>query len=203
VSWLLGFATIFALYVFYQPWEEWWYLRFLQPLLPALFALTSIALAALLAPLDRLAPRLATVALLIIVGAMAWRRAHYAVDQGAAVAWRAEQRYAETGAFIARELPERAALLSMQHSCSARYYSGRVTIRYDIIQPGELDAVVRTLQRLGYSPYLVLDDWEEPIYERRFAGQTAGAARDWLPVAAPAGGSVRIYALKDSTGSIR
>jgi HK97 gp10 family phage protein len=39
------------------------------------------------------------------------------------------------GNYITAKLPERAAMVSMQHSGSARYYSGRLTVRYDLVPP--------------------------------------------------------------------
>jgi len=41
-----------------------------------------------------------------------------------------------------RKTPDRAALICMQHSGSARFYSGRITVRCDVIEPPDLALVV-------------------------------------------------------------
>jgi len=117
----------------------------------------------------------------------------YAVDRGAPSLWRAEQRYLTVGEYVASTLPDRAVLICMQHSGAARYYSGRITVRYDVMRPTDLDLVLAELRRLGYYPYLVLDDWEEPKFRERFKGQSALAALDWTPVAQLHSNQVRIY----------
>lgn len=201
VAWLCVIAVIFLLYLFYQPFDEWWYLRFILPVYPLLFVLTSTAIARLLAPLSRLAGSLKGLATVAVVAFLAWHGAVYAVDRGASIAWQAEQRYVEVGAYVGAKLPARAALVCMQHSGSARYYSGRITVRYDLIAPEDLDLVIEELRRLGYHPYVVLDDWEEPIFRERFRGHSALAGLDWTPVAVIHSNHVRIYDPADQQGA--
>ncbi len=129
----------------------------------------------------------------MVVASVGWHTLNYALDRGVLILWKAEQRYVAAGQYISAKLPERAALLSMQHSGSARYYSGRLTVRYDFLPPAQLDPVIEELRRLGYYPYLLLDDWEEPVFRERFKGQSALAPLDWWPVAMIQGNHVRIY----------
>jgi hypothetical protein len=190
VMWLSGIAAIFGLYLFYLPFDEWWYLRFLMPMFPALFVLTS-------AVLCRAVGAGRTVLAAGLVAALTWHTVSLALDRGAATVWKAEQRYAEAGAYVASSLPERAALLSMQHSGSARFYSGRITVRYDLIGRDDLDRVLGDLKRLGYQPYFLLDDAEEADFRRRFNGASAFGALDWLPKATVHRGVVRVYDIAD------
>ena len=44
-----------------------------------------------------------------------------------------ERRYADVGTYIHQALPPNAVVFSVQHSGSVRYYSGRMTIRWDLI----------------------------------------------------------------------
>jgi hypothetical protein len=193
VVWLCFIATVFLSYLFYLPFDEWWYLRFLLPAYPPILVLSSIALVRLLTPFTRVAPDAKGFAAAAIVALVARHGVDYAVDRGAPDLWRAEQRYRTVGEYVAATLPDRAVLVCMQHSGAARYYSGRITVRYDLMRPADLDLVVEELRRLGYHPYLVLDDWEEARFRDRFQGRSALAGLDWTPVAQLHSNQVRIY----------
>jgi len=56
-----------------------------------------------------------------------------------------------------------------------------MTIRYDQIDPHALDGVIEGLQRKGFRPYVVLDDWEVPVFRGRFSTSAAGHV-DWKPL---------------------
>jgi hypothetical protein len=193
VVWLCFIATVFLSYLFYLPFDDWWYLRFLLPAYPPILVLSSVALVRLLTPFTRIAPDAKGFAAAAVVALVARHGVDYAVDRGAPDLWKAEQRYLAVGEYVASALPERAALVSMQHSGAARYYSGRITVRYDLMRPTDLDLVVEELRRLGYYPYLVLDDWEEAKFRDRFQGHSALAGLDWTPVAQLHSNQVRIY----------
>jgi hypothetical protein len=193
--WLCGILMLFGLYLFYLPFEEWWYVRFIMPMFPPLFVLMAVSLITLLGLRGRLAPQVVETVAALMVGLLAWHGVRYATDRGASEVWRAEQRYLEAGEYVRSTLPERAAIISMQHSGSVRFYSGRVSVRYDLLRPTDLDLVVAELRRLGYEPYLLLDDWEEAIFRERFGGHSAlGTLKQGL-IAAPFSGRVRVYEL--------
>jgi hypothetical protein len=73
--------------------------------------------------------------------------------------------------------------ISMQHSGSIRYYSGRPTLRYDWILRQRLDWLVSELRRLGYHPYIVLDEWEVPDFRAKFRDHSPLGALAWPPMA--------------------
>jgi hypothetical protein len=183
--WLGCLAAIFGLYLFYLPFEEWWYLRFLMPMFPVLFVLTSAVLLQIVGGRTVLAAG--------AVAGLAWYTLDLALDRGASRVWESEQRHLEAGMYITRSLPERAALISMHHSGSARFYSGRITVRYDFIGQQDLDRVVDDLRRLGYQPYFLLDEAEEAPFRRRFGNASPLGALDWTPQATVYRGAVRIY----------
>jgi hypothetical protein len=193
VAWICAIVVILALYLFWVPFDEWSYLRFILPVYPLLFVLTAAALTALLSPLTSVARWLPGWTLATGISVLAWHGVTYAIDRGVLVAWWAEQRYLETGTWVAAHLPERAVLVCMQHSGSGRYYSGRITVRYDLLAPANLDVVIDDLQRIGYHPYFVLDDWEEPIFRDRFGAHSARGRLDWPPIALIHSGRVRVY----------
>ena len=98
-----------------------------------------------------------------------------------------DRRFAVVGEFVRDELPQNAILLSMQHSGSIRYYSGRSTLRWDLLQPEWLESSLTFLRAKGYRPLLVLEEWEQPLFAQRFAAHTRLAALDWQPVATYSG----------------
>ena len=191
--WLAAIFALFGLYLFYEPFDEWWYLRFILPMYPALFVLTCAVFFRLTTPIARLSPVGRGLVIAVCVGALAWHTLAIALSRGASGVWRAEQRYITAGTYIASTLPERAALLSMLHSGSARFYSGRVTVRYDRIRPGDLDRVLAELRRNGYRPYFLLDESEERAFRDRFSKTNPLGALDWAPQAVLHQGMVRIY----------
>jgi hypothetical protein len=193
VVWLSFIALNVLMYLFYLPWEEWWYVRFLMPAYPPMLALTAAALWTLAAPLEGFVPGTQGLLAAMVIAAVLWHGAAFSVERGAQLQWIAEQRYKTVGTYVDATLPHRAALICMQHSGSARYYSGRITVRYDVIEPPDLALVVGQLRRLGYVPYILLEDWEEPQFRARFAGHTPLGRLDWPPIAGVHGNRVHIY----------
>jgi hypothetical protein len=176
----LGFVlTVVISYLFYLPYDSPAFLRFLLPAFPPLFVLTSAALAGLLQPLGRAAPAL----VIVVTGAVAMDRLSSAVERQVFDVAENEQKYIAIGRYIGDRLPERAVFISMQHSGTIRYYSGRLTLRYDWIIRQRLDWLVTELRRLGYNPYIMLDDWEVPRFRARFQEHSRLGALDWPPMA--------------------
>ena len=171
-------AASWAAYMTYFPFDDWGYLRFLLPSYPPLIVLSSTAFVLMLRRTK--APRLlgtVLLALIMIAGLDFGRRAAiFTMFHG-------ETRYQRVGEYIAANLPERAVLMSMQHSGSLRYYSGRTTIRYDLLRPSRLDQFVEHFTTRGYPVYFVMDDWEEPEFRRRFAELNVLGKLDWPPIA--------------------
>jgi hypothetical protein len=171
-------AASWAAYMTYFPFDDWGYLRFLLPSYPPLIVLSSTAFVLMLRRTK--APRLlgtVLLALIMIAGLDFGRRAAiFTMFHG-------ETRYQRVGEYVAANLPERAVLMSMQHSGSLRYYSGRTTIRYDLLRPSRLDQFVEHFMSRGYPVYFVMDDWEEPEFRRRFAELNVLGKLDWPPIA--------------------
>lgn len=191
IAWILVTmcALVWASYLTYFPFDDWGYLRFLLPSYPPLIALSSAAFVFVLR--RTFAPRLlgtALVALIMIAGLdFGGRAAIFTMYLG-------ETRYQRVAEFIAMSLPERALLMSMQHSGSLRYYSGRITVRYDLLRSTRLDQLVADFAARDYPVYFVLDDWEEKEFRRRFAEFNTLGKLDWKPIARLRGGNpVVIY----------
>jgi hypothetical protein len=191
----IAFASIgYLCYAFYLPFDAWWFLRFLLPGFPMLMALVSAVMLTLAA---RLPVRSREWALVVILSLAVSHNLAFARRSGSFDS-DGEWRFATAGRYIAEHLPARAILLSMHHSGSARYYSGRPTLRYDHIAPTQLTPVVAQLRAEGYVPYILLDDWEQAVFTARFAGDSLGAL-DWPPAATLPG--VMIYAARDGAAA--
>lgn len=184
-------------YLLYRPFDSEAYVRFLLPALPPLLALTSAAIGLLAA---RLPGRMAPVMMIAAIMAVSCHGVRDALNGSVFSIREVERKYAAIGQYVARELPDRAVVFSMQHSGSVRYYSGRLTIRYDLLPVTRLDWALRELSRLGYRPYFVLERWEEDLFRERFGEHSRLAALDWPPLARLAhGADVRIYDPADRT----
>ena len=169
LTWGLVFAAlVWCAYLPYHSFDAWWYLRFLLPAFPLVFIVAVDGVASASAWFGPAARVLVTT---IFVIAAAAHGVVFARDKGIVGLGEGEQRSIEVASFVAEALPEKAVLLSGQHSGSIRYYSARTTLRFDMLDPAWLDRTVEMLSGLGYHAYAVLEDWEEPNFTTRFRGQ--------------------------------
>ena len=168
VAWsaLALFGGLFGFYLLYAPFDTWAFLRFLVPALPALFALVGVAVVGLTARLST--PVRPVVWLLVLVGVTTWEVSR-GRDVGVFGVQRSEGRYVQVADF-ANAQAEPSVFVSMQHSGSLTSYTARPILRWDWIEPSEVDRVVDELDARGHAVYVVLDDWEEPQFRQRFAG---------------------------------
>ena len=156
------FALLLSLsYLFYVHFHDWWYLRFLLPAFPLLFTL----MAAAAAWITRAMPAAVAVPLLVVFLAFyVQQRVEFILGLGTLTIGHGEGRYIALAEYVEKQLPENAVFLSMQHSGTLRFYSGRPTLRFDFIPPGEFSSTIDWLSANDHRPYLLLEDWEEPIY---------------------------------------
>jgi hypothetical protein len=192
ICWAFGIAVFLAYlpYVSFRR-EEWSYTRFLLPAIPLMLL---FAAAVLIRLAKQLLPRAgATVAAALLLGLVAF----YAVTSeslGAFGLRRAEQKYPAAGAFVRDRLPERSYVFAMQHSGSIRYYAGRQTIRWDLLDREWLDRAVSAMQAAGYEPYAVLDIDEVEAFRNRFRADSPRAVERMVPVATI--GPTRVFAFR-------
>ena len=106
-----------------------------------------------------------------------------AAQGGAFDRWKAERHYVAVARLVRATTDTRSVILSMQHSGSIRYYAGRITMRYDLLDSQWLDRAVDWLSARKIRPYLLIDKWEEPYVHAAIL--RAAYARE---VAAGAGG---------------
>jgi hypothetical protein len=195
LCWVYFIATL-ASYLPYTPFEVWWYIRFLLPGLGALYVLIAVGI---LYVARRIRHPWGTLAASVILLLSVKHTTEFALDNSVFGGLRrGEQRYADVAEFVYRNLPDNAVIFAMQHSGSLRMWGGRLTLRYDWIDPDsnpELrPRVVPELERLGLHPYLAIDDWEAPDVRRHF-GLAADQSLPWPYVARLRETGVTVYDL--------
>ena len=182
-------SAVAVSYVFYQPFDAWWYLRFLLPAWPIAMVLTAAAI-------DRLAGRVAangTVAIAsVIVGLLVVNGLRVAATRSVFEFGRGERRYIDVARFVESHTDRQAVILALQHSGTVRMYAGRLTLRFDQLDPAWLDRAIAFLRSRGRHPYIVIQGDEEPVFRRRFAQSTIGRL-EHAPIAELNGGEVKIY----------
>jgi hypothetical protein len=189
-----------ACYLSYYQFDVWWYLRFLIPAggtFAVLIATGFTSMARLFRrPYAQAAAALACALFLSV-------RFSFAKDSGALGGVRTgERRYVEVGEFVVRNLPENAAIFSMQHSGSLRFYSGRLTLRYDSVQKEWAKGVPAAVERAGYHPFLIIDDWETPQFREHW-GLAPTDPLPWPVIAhMRESGGLTVFDLATTPGSI-
>jgi hypothetical protein len=197
VVWLmLAFSAGVALsYLFYVPFGDWPFARFLLPAIPLMLVMTS---AVAVAGIERLPPALRSSAAIVCAALLAARGVDVANRLHVFDVAAAEQRYATIGEYVGRTLPPNAVVVASIHSGSVRRYGKRLTLRWDALPPDGLDRAIAVLRDRGYAPYLLLEDWEEPLYRDHFGRANTFGALDWPPAMEyPWSGHARVYAIDD------
>jgi hypothetical protein len=157
--------AVLAMYAFYIPFDAWWFLRLLLPAWPAL----CIGTVALIAAASRLAgarahhvQTAAIIALGIYTALLASRLQVFPDNEG-------ERRYATVAQLVQQATDPSSVILASIHTGPIRYYAGRDTMRFDLLDEAWLDRAVSWLTAQGRRPYFLIEDWERPIFEQRFA----------------------------------
>ena len=144
--WLLAFVlTTFGCYVAYTVYDAWWFLRFLLPA-------HSAAIRAGVSGRDdggwlRLAPAPRLAAFALLTAALGGSQLASADDRAVFRLRDLERRFRDGGEYVARKLPPNAVVFTTQQSGSVRFYSGRPTIIWDMLDAAWLDRAVEHLSR--------------------------------------------------------
>jgi hypothetical protein len=84
-----------------------------------------------------------------------------------------ERRYETIAELVAAQTEPSAMILASIHAGSLRYSAGRVTVRFDILDPDWLDRGAAWLNGHGRHPYVLIEDWEMPVQEAIQSSQHA------------------------------
>jgi hypothetical protein len=165
LAYVLVLATVLS-YISYFPFEEWWYLRFMLPCMGAIAVLMATGIVAVA---RRLPPHWGRGAALLVVLLIVLHTTDFNHRQYVFGGIKdRERRYVDVGEVVAHTLPANALVFAMQHSGGVRFYGGRLTLRYDLMDQDFKKTILADLDRLGYHPYIVFDDWEAPAVREAF-----------------------------------
>lgn len=157
--------TVWALYAAYPAFDAWWFLRFLLPSWPPM-CIGTVAAMVWLCNRDARWGHAATIIAVLALGAYGLRitaqRHVFTDDEG-------ERRYATIAQLVASQTEPSAMILASIHAGSVRYYAGRATLRFDLLDEAWLDRTLRWLDEHGHHPYVLIEDWEMPGFRKRFA----------------------------------
>jgi hypothetical protein len=159
-------AVLQAFFLLYLVLGDWFSLRFLLPALPWLLVMQAAVFAAICRRLPRALQSIAVLVIAVLIASWGVDRAR---SLGAFHLRSSENRYLEVAAF-ARTLPAGTVFLTLHHSGSLPYYASAPIVRWDWLEPHEIDRVVSELQAKGHPVVAVVDDFEEPQFTQRFAG---------------------------------
>ena len=187
-------AAVVLSYIFYLPFEHWGFLRFMLPAIPVVLLLGADGVRWLT---TRLGPAPATCVLAAVAGIAMMQGVHRARWDSFFGNGDAEQRYVDAAKYVDTATPPATVVLAMQHSGSVRYYSGRLTLRYDLLDPAWLERAIDTLDGFGFRTYALLEDWEEEVFRQRF-GERAAHVLGAGPIAVRdfPGGQLRLFAIR-------
>ena len=173
-----GVWLLYLPYVAFQP-HEWHYTRFL---LPAAAIMLLMATIVTLRVVRRLAPEARTVLVTALTIALLFMMGRYALENGAFHLHEAERKYPAAGDAVLTRVGRGGWVLAAQHSGSLRWYAGSHTVRWDLVQPREIDRVIQILAARGRTPLLVVDPGEVDVFRKRFSGSRAVAAMTLVDV---------------------
>ena len=168
----LFLLLLWAQYAAYLEFDSAGYLRFLLPAWPLMMlglASALLALARASGPLGRTLVAAAIVALGVWTTAVAVGRGVFEQEQAA-------RHDAPLGAIVREQTPANSVILALHRSGSLRYYAGRITARYDMLDPAWLDRFVEWLTARGVHVYAVVDAREAAEAQARFALQRRATA---------------------------
>jgi 4-amino-4-deoxy-L-arabinose transferase-like glycosyltransferase len=186
-------AVVMASYLPYVPFEDWTYVRFLLPAIPPWLVLTASTLVVLS---SKLRTHWRTWVIVVVGLAVTVFYVHTAWNRRAFRVWAQESKFRIAAEYIGRKLAPRAAVLTVWHSGSVRYYGHRPTILWDAIPPDALDDTVEWLRNERRAAFLLLEAWEEPRFRERFGKADRLGALDWPPIA-QFGRDLRLYRVDD------
>ena len=191
------FAAMFVVTLFmhslFIPLDEWWYLRYLLVLWPPIFVGLGMVWS-LAWESARPGLRLGSVVVLIGLCLVGLR---IATLRNSFANGPMERRYVEAARLLSGHTKPDAVIFSYQHSATARYYGGRMTVRYEWVPREWLGRAVAWLESQGRHPYALLEEWELERFREHYAGQGAIGALDrrLIFVSRSAGPDVYLYDL--------
>lgn len=193
---MLAFTGIvLSSYLFYFVFESWTFVRFALPAVPLLLILAS---AVVMRGIGRLPIAFRGAAVFLVCSLVPGCYLLKSRELTVFSIHDAEQRYVDVGRAVHDTLERDAVVLTILQSGSLRLYGDRPTVRWDLIEPDNLDFTIKALREGGYRPYIMVEDFEEGPFRQRFGQSSAFGRLDW-PAAITYSGlsTTKIYSLTD------
>ena len=140
--------------------------------------------------LERVTPVVRVAGTIALAAFVAIHAGTFLQRQGVPLLMDQERRYTLTADWIDQYTPATALVIAGQHSGSVRHYAGRTTLRWDLLDPKDLEPVVRGARERGRAVFAVLEGNEQAAFRDRFAPVLAGGA-DGMGVRLLPGAQVR------------
>ncbi len=172
-------SAIVLAYICYLPFDAWWYLRFLLPVWPVMMIATAAGVDAMTRRLHPWASGVALAISVLLVGVVGVATA---AERSAFDIGRWERRYVDVARFVASRSDRNAVAIALQHTGTLRTYAGRLTLRFDQLDPAWLDRAVQFLADNGRQPFIVLEDTEVEMFRKRFGNASRTGRLDWTPI---------------------
>jgi hypothetical protein len=189
--------SIWAQFSTFQVLDAWWYLRYVLTSWPAIMlGMGAVAVLAV-----RRAPLLAGVVSVAIVGLGMWTT-HVAIERGALEVWKAEYKYPAMAQLVRERIPANSIVMAVQHGGSVRYYGGRTTMRWDLLDGQWLDRAVTFLSSRNVRTYLLVEDPEIPDFKERFGDQVRTRLERREVLLYEGSSRVHLYDLTDESPSV-
>ncbi len=173
-------ALVWMLYLIYTPFDAWWYLRFLLPAWPAM----CLGSAALLVRFISARNPVVTMLAFAVLCAVGIHGIYFAASHGAFPSGEGDHRYVSIAKLAAEVTEPSSVIITGQNTGPTRYYGGRVTLRFDLLDEAWLDRAVKWLSEHGHHPYILVEEWELPLFQQRFASRNTLGALGFAPMMA-------------------
>ncbi len=167
-------VILWGQYSAYLVFDSAGYLRFLLPSWPFIMVGLGAVLLAI-ADLNRTVLRLTVAVVVVVLGL--WN-VGVAKSRDVFEQRQAARHEAPIGRLVRAHTEENSVILAVHRSGSLRYYSGRTTLRYDMLHPDWLDRAVTWFGSQGIHVYAVVDERERREARDRFSGQGSVSAFD-------------------------
>ena len=173
----LFIALLWGQYSAYLEFESAGYLRFLLPSWP-LIMLATVAVLVAIGRLTIQSVRARVAGIMAVVILLGLWNIRVAVGRDVFEQRQAARHEAPIGRLVQTHTQPNSVVLAVHRSGSMRYYAGRTTMRYDMLDGDWLDRAVAWLTERGVHVYALLDERETAESKTRFAGQRTAAAFD-------------------------
>jgi hypothetical protein len=118
-----------------------------------------------------------------LLAAVGVHNLYYASTHGAFPTGEGDHRYVSIAKIVEDATDPSAIIITGQHSGPVRYYAGRTTLRFDLLDAAWLDRAVQWLDAQGRHPYFLLEEWEVTAFQERFSRLNALGAVALAPIA--------------------